>query len=97
MYMDKNVPFRAAKFRPGQIEPYVLNSSFPCIQCILHLISTLDTADKKNEHIITICLVWWNVVHLQIDSGSAGCDAGGAGGVLAAQRAWGATPSQQLY
>ena len=45
----------------------------------------------------TICLVWWNVVHLQIDSGSAGCDAGGAGGVLAAQRAWGATPSQQFY
>ena len=47
--------------------------------------------------VLTICLFWWNVVHLQIDPGSAGCDAGGADGVLAAQCAWGATPSQQFY
>ena len=45
----------------------------------------------------TVLLVWWNVVHHKIDLGSAGCDPGGAGGVLAALRAWGATPSPQFY
>ena len=54
-------------------------------------------AQELRMKLFAICLVWWNVVHLQIDSGSAGCDAGGAGGVLAAQRAWVATPSQQFY